>query len=178
MKSVYKVSLFVYLIVLSCLFGLIAAIPFISDYRLQSVYNFILDYKWYIFIIALLLILVNIKFMISAVHEGKGRKFAIVKYTEDGQVNISNDTIKSLALKTLSQIRGVKESKVYIRPNNNGKIDILVKSYVIPDVNIPETVKTIQDEIKSYIESIAEIPVGEIIVYVLDILPNNKMHLE
>lgn len=177
MKSVYKVSLFIYLIVLSCLYGLIAAIPFVSGYKLQSVYNLILDYKWYIFAVALLLILVNIKFMISAVHEGKGRKFAIVKYTEDGQVNISNDTIKSLVLKTLSQIRGVKESKVFIRPNN-GKIDILVKSYVIPDVNIPETVKTIQDEIKSYIESIAEIPVGEIIVYVLDVVQSNKMHLE
>jgi uncharacterized alkaline shock family protein YloU len=134
-------------------------------------------YKWYYFAGAVLLLIVVIRLLIGTFTGNKSKNFGIIRSTENGEVNISYETIKSLVIKTISSVKGVKESKVLIYPGD-GSIKIMVKTYIISDVNIPQAVKEIQENVKAYIEAIAEVPVGEVKVSIIDVAPTTKLRLE
>jgi uncharacterized alkaline shock family protein YloU len=77
-------------------------------------------------------------------------------------------------MKTLEQVNGIKENKVFIKPGTE-KMNVLIKTYIMADTNIPSTVKEIQEKVRQYIEIIAEIPVGEIKVVVVDVAASTRL---
>lgn len=180
MKSLDKFLILLYLVALTCFYALFIVLPFgyISSETSSQVLNQIFGvYKWYYFVGALLLILLNIYLTAALFKDGRNERFGIVKSTTDGEINISNDTIKSLVLKTAGQTKGIKDIKVMIKPGKNN-INILLKAYIIPDLNIPATVKEVQENVKRYIETIAEVPVGEVKVVVQGVAPGTRLRLE
>ncbi|KRQ86834.1 hypothetical protein ABG79_01325 [Caloramator mitchellensis] len=132
----------------------------------------------YIFdIIAFALIAINIYFVIRLLKTDTSNKAGIVKYTSDGEIVITNEAVKALVLKATSNIKGIKDIKVFVRPGKQN-INIMIKMLVFPDINIPNLVKEIQQNVKSYIEMIAEIPVGEVKVLVDDIASGTMLKME
>lgn len=178
MKLVDKLLLFLYLIVLTAIFLFIIVIPtgYIPEYLVNTILEGIRS-VWYYQIAAAAFIVINIRLMASLFSGDGTQKFGVVKLTPEGEINISNDTIKSLVLRTSSQVRGVRDVKVFIRPAKD-KINIYIRLLIVPDMNIPQTVKEIQESVKGYIESIAEIPVGEVKVAVMDIASGTKLRVE
>lgn len=157
-----------------------SALVFINSSYLSNIVNILFrqDTKWYTLIGGIVLILVNLRFLMSLISaQDSYDRFQIVKLTDNGEINISNETIKSLALKTISEIKGVRDPKIFIKPEND-KININIKVFIMPDVNIPSVVGEIQNRVKTYIESIVEVPVGEIRVSVIDIASSTKLRLE
>jgi uncharacterized alkaline shock family protein YloU len=179
-KNGDKILLVLYLIVTTCLFGVFLVLPwgYLSDDLIKSVLQGILfDYKWYYFAAALVLIIVNIRLFIAVISGNRTRNFGIIRSTENGEVNISYETIKSLVMKTISSVKGAKDTKVFIYPGQES-IKIMIKTYIMSDINIPQTVKEIQENVKRYVEAIAEVPVGEVKVSIIDVAPVSKLRLE
>lgn len=180
MNSLNKFILILYIIGLTCLYVLFMLLPLnYAPYNqvIQYLNGLYGAYKWYYLTGAVLLIILNIYIIVSLFKGSGTSKLGVLKSMPDGDMYISNETIKSLVLKTVSQTKGVKDVKVFVRPGND-KMNILIKVLVIPDINIPNTIKEIQGNIRLYIESVAEIPVGEIKVVVEDIAQSTKLRFE
>lgn len=180
MKNSDRFLLFIYLLITICIFGVILVIPtgYITKEMVQGVFDSLFSINiWYYFIGAIVLILVALRLIISMLKGESENSLGVIKYTSEGELVISNETIKSLIMKTLEQVRGIKESKVWIKPGGD-KINILVKTLIMPDINIPQTVKEIQEKTRQYIEIIAEIPVGEIKVVVVDLASSTKLRVQ
>lgn len=176
MKTLDKFLMFVYLLVLTAFFGIILLIPFgyIQRDYVEMIVNNLFDRPYYA-LISVAFILLNIKLLISLVIGGR-RVAGVIKYTEGGMINITNETIKSMALKTASQSRGIRDINVMVKPGKEN-IDIMIKGNIMPDINVTETIKEIQQNVKTYIETIAEIPVGEVKVVITDVAAANKLRL-
>lgn len=180
MKSSDKVLLILFLIATACIFGIFIVLP--TGYIPYETVDFVFKgmvgtYKWYYFGAAVLLMVVVIRLLIGVFTGNRTRNFGIISNTENGEVNISYETLKSIVIKTIANVKGVRDSKVMIRPGENS-IKIMIKTYIVSDVNIPQTVKEIQENVKAYIEAIAEVPVGEIKVSIVDVAPAAKLRLE
>lgn len=180
MKNTDKLLLVIYILtaIMLSIFCIILPFEVIPGISLDSIFNDLNGSdRWY-YIIGIIVFLFWSIYLLFALFKGENNKnFGIVKYTSEGEINISNETIKSLAMKTIGQIKGVKESKVFINPGAD-KVNILVKTLVMPDINIPNTVKEIQESVRQYIELIAEVPVGEIKVIVVDVASGTRLRLE
>lgn len=180
MKSFDRALLVLFLIAMTCIFGIFIVLPtgYISYDISASVFEGILgEYKWYSFGAALLLFIVVIRLLIAAFTGNRVKSFGIIRSTENGEVNISYETLRSLVMKTISNVKGVRDSKVLIYPCED-KVKILIKTYIISDMNIPQAVREIQENVKAYIEAIAEVPVGEVKVSIMDVAPSAKLRLE
>ncbi|QCX32699.1 alkaline shock response membrane anchor protein AmaP [Caloramator sp. E03] len=180
MNSLNKFLLILYIIALTCFYGLLMLMPlnYVNYNRaLQFLNNLYGVYKWYYFIILLLLIIINMYFIISIFIGSRSPKIGVLKSMPEGDMYISNETIKSLVLKTIEQTKGIKDAKVFVKPGKDN-MNILIKALVVPDINIPSTIKNVQENVKNYIENIAEIPVGEIKVVIEDIAQNTKLRFE
>lgn len=180
MKSMDKALLILFLIATVCIFGIFIVLPtgYIPYETAVFVFEGIIGrYKWYYFCAAVLLIIIVIRLLIGILTGTKTRNFGIIRNTENGEVNISYETLKSLVMKTIANVKGVRDSKVLIYPGEDS-IKIMIKTYIISDVNIPQTVKEIQENVKAYIEAIAEVPVGEVKVSIVDVAPATKLRLE
>lgn len=180
MKSFDRALLVLFLIVSVCIFGIFIVLPtgYIPYDITASVFEGILnEYKWYCFAAAMLLLILAIRLLIAAFTGNRTKSFGIIRSTENGEVNISYETLRSLVMKTISSVKGVKDSKVLIYPCED-KVKILIRTYIISDVNIPQAVREIQENVKAYIEAIAEVPVGEVKVSIMDVAPAAKLRLE
>lgn len=178
MKTVDKLFLLLYLLLLTAILVFAAFIPtgYISTDLVETiVYG--LQNGWIVSVIALILVVVNLVFMAALFRGNKVQKFGVVKLTSAGEINISNETIRSLVLKTAGQIKGVRDIKVMIRPGRDN-IGIHIKVLILPDINIPQTVKEMQETVKAYVETVAEVPVGEVKVAVMDVASGTKLRVE
>lgn len=177
MKSVDRVLHFIYLLIIVVLSGVFIAITmdYIPGITLDSILSDLSGtMKWLYIGGAVIVIIIGAYLIVSMLKGDKDMNFGVTKYTSEGEVNVSNETIKSLIMKTLEQVKGIKESKVWIKPGTE-KMNILIKTFIMPDTNIPSTVKEIQEKVRQYIEIIAEIPVGEIKVVVVDVAASTRL---
>jgi uncharacterized alkaline shock family protein YloU len=181
MKNTDKFLLFIYLIAITCLAGLVILIPFglfiPYSMAIKVVENNFYTYRWAFFALGLVFILLNVKLLIGLLIGDRTGRLGIVKYTSEGEVNISFETIKSLVLKTVSGVKGIKDVNVMVKPGKEN-INIFIKALILPDTNIPQTVKEVQEGVKNYIQTITEVPVGEVKVMVTDIASSSKLRVE
>lgn len=180
MKNMDKLLLVIYILtaIILSIFCIVLPFDVIPGISLNSIFNDLNDSNRWYYIIGIVIFLFWSIYLLFALFKGENKKsFGIVKYTSEGEINISNETIRSLVMKTIGQIKGVKESKVFINPGTD-KVNILVKTLVMPDINIPNTVKEIQESVRQYIELIAEVPVGEIKVIIVDVASGTRLRLE
>lgn len=176
MNSTDRLLLAIYMILLSAVYGFFLVVPF-GVISVGFIYDMLEKYQWYCFAGALLLIILNIKLLVGIINGDRVKKFGVIKYTEGGEVNISNDAIKSMVVKVASEIKGIKDIKVLIKPDKD-KVNILIKTYIMPDINIPATVKDIQENVKKYVEAVAEIPIGEVKVTIVDVSSATKLRVQ
>lgn len=180
MNSSNKFFLALYIIALTLLYGFLILMPlnYINyDNSLRFLNYLYGDYKWYYFVIVLILILINIYFIFSLFSSSKGSKIGVLKNMPNGDMYISNEAIKSLVFKTIEQTKSIRDVKVFVKPGKDN-MNILIKALIMPDVNIPNTIKEVQENVRNYIENVAEIPVGEIKVVIEDIAQNTKLRFE
>lgn len=164
-KTFNKAVAFIYLLVIGaiCVFFIAAPIE-------QSLYTDAIEilttvfnkpYRWYAFAGAILLMVLTIKVILGFLGLVGHKNYGVIKPTENGEVFISVDTLKSIALQALSSIKGIRDITVYIHPGRES-VSILIKASVLPDINIPQISSEMQVNVKNYIQNIAEVPVGEV----------------
>lgn len=94
---------------------------------------------------------------------------SIDRATEFGDVRISFDTIKSLALKAAGQIQGLSEVKTRLRVSDVG-LEIDMRAAVSGDTAIPELTEQLQRTVKFHVEEMTGITVAAVSVFVSNVV--------
>ncbi|HHV72925.1 MAG TPA: alkaline shock response membrane anchor protein AmaP [Clostridia bacterium] len=99
-----------------------------------------------------------------------GRYRSIIQYNELGELKITLDAIESLTTRVVTQqIKGVREVKPTVYKSDKGiGVDIVVN--VIPDINLPDLSKKIQDLVFEHLQDIVGITANPITVTIKDIV--------
>lgn len=170
-----KLVYFLYTLLVICL-GVLNLLFLTDFYEWNEFVNLLnSNYNYYIVAITVVsVIIIFALFTILSLLKTDNRYQHIVKYTSEGEITITYETIKSLAYKAASQVRGLKEIKIYVKPQDE-KLNLLIRGFIMPDTNITQTVNDVQRIVKSQIETIAEIGVGEVKVIVDDVASTTKL---
>ena len=90
----------------------------------------------------------------------------IVRSTGLGEVHISLRAIQILARRAASQVRGIREAEVHVRPTSSGDVNVWVQLTVLPDESIPELCDEVQARVDQYLRQTAGVSCGRITVWV------------
>ncbi len=129
-----------------------------------------------LFGIAIVLLILSIMFLFSGIGNRKDRK-AISKFSNIGEIKISITSIENIALAAAKRLNGVKETKADVNKNSEG-VSIIIKTMIVPDINIPELSEDIQVKVKSLVEQTTGIKVTEVKVVVENIQTGFKTRVE
>ncbi|MCX7951174.1 MAG: alkaline shock response membrane anchor protein AmaP [Clostridiales bacterium] len=163
---------FIYVLVTLCILVYASAV-YIGAIRFNEADLFNIINSDYIGLILAGLILLGLIILFYIFKRDK-KNYYITKFTQEGEINITYETIKSIAFRATSQVKGLKEVKVFVRPSGD-KLNLLIKVLILPELNIPQTTMEIQRLVKSQIESVAEIPVGDVKVVVENLAVTTKL---
>lgn len=95
----------------------------------------------------------------AGLHTKKELK-TIIHETELGEIRVSSQAIESLALRAVKKIRGVKEAEIRVLTENDG-LSFQIAIITSPDLNIPQLIYEIRDELRQYIHETIGIPVNK-----------------
>lgn len=136
-----------------------AALKIVVVFALSNVYIKIA-------ISALLILLLILSFRTMFVSTRKPKNNALMTATtNEGAIYINIDTISALAKKAVKKIDGVKEQNVKTSATKEGVV-ISVKVSLNPEVVIPEVSASIQQSVKSDIETLCGILVKNVMIQV------------
>ena len=127
-------------------------------------------YSAIVSIIALVILIISIK-LLFGLFKKEPKRGAILEQNEHGIIKVSLETIDSLVLKSVRQVKGVREVKTSVNIDVDGLI-ILLRLKVAGDTNIPETSQNIQKEVKGYVEEYSGIRVKVVNVHIENIVDN------
>ena len=162
-----------WLIVLSLLLAALGAgliwIVFYSGIFLSWAQYILNDrlYSWLVLAIGAIFIILAVA-IISSSFAKREPRLATVEGCSNGQINISFSAIENMVRKASSDIIGIKELKPEIKRMNNG-IVICLHVVVLPDLNIPELVNSLQETVKTQLESMSGLKVIEVKVFVANV---------
>jgi uncharacterized alkaline shock family protein YloU len=88
---------------------------------------------------------------------------------ENGDVQISYETIEQLATRAAQRVRGITDLKTRARANEAGVVRIAVRVVVEADTDIPAVTKDLQDGVKTYVETTTGVTVDQVMVYVTEV---------
>ncbi|NLU37242.1 MAG: alkaline shock response membrane anchor protein AmaP [Clostridiales bacterium] len=115
-------------------------------------------------IIAVILFLVSIRLLIAGYTRRKSVS-ALLMNTELGIIRVSVNTLDTLTQKAVRSFQEVRDIKSLVLTEPDG-IRVQLKVSILPDVEMPELTRNIQQKVKEYIESLAGIAVKEVQVYI------------
>ncbi|CDF58209.1 alkaline shock response membrane anchor protein AmaP [Thermobrachium celere] len=168
-----KLFVFVYITCVMLILGFLLSVSVgIYDYNrfvnlLDKNYNSI-----YTIFTIVILIIISLILLMSLFKRNKTSY--LIKYSPDGEITITFDTIKSIVYKASQQIRGLKDVKVFIKPKGE-KVCVLIRGTILPELNVPQTVNELQKLVKEKIETYIEIPVEEVKVVVEDLAAATRL---
>ncbi|MGE5474616.1 MAG: alkaline shock response membrane anchor protein AmaP [Ignavibacteriales bacterium] len=118
-----------------------------------------------IFLISFILIFVGIS--------KKERREPVLISTDSGQISISLESFESIASSAVKKIVEAKEYFIKVK-NINSNVSVFVKTFAVPESNIPELGKSIQAKIIESIETTTGVKVLDVRVKVENIYNNNS----
>ncbi|TCS84034.1 alkaline shock response membrane anchor protein AmaP [Tepidibacillus fermentans] len=136
------------------------------------------DVKTTVLVISVLLFLISLYLMAKSLQ--RKEVSPISKHSEIGDIKISMETLENLVIKITSRIKGVRELKAKVKPDDNGSMTVLVKIVFDGETPIPQITKEIQDLVKERLEQITGITVGQVHVMVSNVSQstNKKVLME
>ncbi|SHI92857.1 alkaline shock response membrane anchor protein AmaP [Lutispora thermophila] len=140
------------------------ALPFMPSQYSEALHLFIFESNSMI-LIAIILMLIALRFIFKTTEQKINNVNYISKETEIGEIRISFNTIKSIALSSIKNINEVKDVKAQVN-DKNGEVSIIITACFLTGAVIPDVSKDIQNRVKEYIETTVEVKVKEVIVFV------------
>lgn len=123
---------------------------------------------------SIIFLLLSIFFMFYRTKAREQQTQTIQHKMENGDVQISYETIEQLATRAALKIRGVHDLKTRVRANDAGVARIAVRVQVEPDTDIPKVTKELQDSVKLYVETTTGVSVDSVSVYVTELAPTRE----
>lgn len=123
-------------------------------------------------IAGVIVVLIALRFLFYRIGRPQVSDF-IALTGEHGHIRISYDTLRQLANRRGSQVRGAEGFDTRIRPGQDGVV-ILVRMQVLPDVDISETSREVQSVVKEYVERTSGVTVENVYVHVTELANTAK----
>ncbi|MCL1872690.1 MAG: alkaline shock response membrane anchor protein AmaP [Clostridiales bacterium] len=128
--------------------------------------------------ISICLILLGIFHFILSASRGQGKErtlaMATISSGESGDIQISLQALDNLIQRAAQGVQGIVDTKNKIKPVDSG-IAIYIQAGVKPDISIPDTTVSLQQEVKQHLETMAGVKVLEIKVLVNTIAAESKV---
>lgn len=122
-----------------------------------------------VIIVGLLLILISIRLIYVSIRNEVRRPLSVDQRTDLGDIRISMETLRNLALKSASRVKGAQDFKVKVQHSTAG-LEIIVKIFVDGERSITVITEEVQQSVKEYIEDITGIPVASVSVFVANLV--------
>jgi hypothetical protein len=119
-----------------------------------------------------LIAIIAIRFLFYRVSRPQMSDFVAIS-GENGQIRISYDTLRQLANRRGSQVKGAESFETRIRQGQEG-VTILARMQVLPDVDIAATSREVQTSVKDYVEATSGIHVEQVLVHVTELSNTQK----
>ncbi|BAU27426.1 putative alkaline shock family protein YloU [Aneurinibacillus soli] len=123
------------------------------------------------FAAAAVFFLISLKFLFGSMRGGASRPHtapSVQRSNEYGNVQITVETLESLATHAARRIRGVRDLKARIAAHENGTA-VHMKVAVDGETPIPDLTQQIQQAVKERIETIAGVELTEVTVLVSEV---------
>ncbi len=114
-------------------------------------------------VIGIVLIIVALRFCFYRL--GGHRQDFVVLSGENGNIQISYETIRQLATRTGKSVRGVQEFDTRVRESQNGVV-LLVKIRVLPDIDLARMGSEVQAAVKEYVEQTTGVRIERVLVHI------------
>lgn len=128
--------------------------------------------RWSLGIIAAVLFISSVRLLYFAFRRGQASQ-TVVHQAELGEVRIKIDAIENLVRRVARQVKGIREAQPRVDASEGG-IDVRIRVWVSPDVNIPEVTSELQQEISRYVHNVVGISVTQCEVDVTDITTETR----
>lgn len=121
-----------------------------------------------VYVIAGIVVLRALQLFSRSIRMDKRTSQSVDKKTELGEIQISMETLESLSLKAVSRMKGIHDVKSSVRSSDTGLI-LKLRCLVDGDLAIPQLSVEMQKAVKEHVESIAGIPVHQVVVRIANI---------
>lgn len=112
----------------------------------------------------------------AGLHTKKELK-TIIHETELGEIRVSSPAVEALALRAVRQIKGVKEAQIRALTENE-RLSFQAEIVSSPDINIPQLIYEIRQELRDYIHATIGIPVNNVEVTVTKVSAEPRARVE
>jgi len=120
-------------------------------------------------ITSIIFLLVSLRFFFSAFRRTKPKSEKGIRQRSDlGEVNITLQTIQTIAERAARRIKGVRDLKTSVKTLESGNI-ITLRVSVDGETPIPELTQKMQADVKEQVETIAGVDVAEVSVIVKEV---------
>ncbi len=124
---------------------------------------------------AVLLVVGLLILLLGISRRSKEKKIrSIIQYHETGEVQVALDAVENMVLRVARQQKGIRDTETQTDYISQGLL-IYVKIKVLPDIQIPQLVSTLQQEIKEYVEEITGTSVAEVKVLVENVVTDQAV---
>lgn len=157
------------LIVLSCIaIGMTSGL--IDPYYIRPYVDQILTGMQPAYLIAsILFLLVSLRFFFSSFRRQKPKNEKGIRRRSDlGEVNITLQTIQTIAERAARRIKGVRDLKTSVNAMESGNT-ITLRVSVDGETPIPELTQKMQADVKEQVETIAGVAIAEVSVIVKEV---------
>ncbi len=179
-----NVSVRILLFVLSLLLGvfsiIIIVLPFdiIEFLSIESIISLFETMKgnYAITLVGLVVLLFSLRVLLLSIRTDNNIRenvSYVIKMMDLGEVKISSDTIVGLVHHVSNKFSGLKNVKVKV-DIIEGQLYINIFGEVIPEINIPELTKNLQEKIKVNVENSTGINVSEIRVFITNVALSSR----
>ena len=167
MKIVDRLILTLYSLVIALISLVLIIIPFnmFHIFNVNEGISLIESMKgnYFYSLIGLIFFIVSIRFLLSGIIGTKDtlKESFLVMKNEYGEVIIYSNTIVGLVQNIVDGFSGIKNINTSVNLFD-GQIEVLMEADVLPEINIPEKTKELQQKVKEYLEDTTGAKVGEI----------------
>ncbi|MFZ5626449.1 MAG: alkaline shock response membrane anchor protein AmaP [Bacillota bacterium] len=127
------------------------------------------NFRYAMFVLAVILFLLSVRFLIS-VFERRVIPHILIKDNPLGQVHISVEAITGLVSRTAFQLPGVRDCRAQLAMTPAG-LQILIRLTVSGELNLPELLTSLQEEIKQRLAQVVGLEVNQIRILVTSLQP-------
>ncbi|KQL49175.1 hypothetical protein AN963_05230 [Brevibacillus choshinensis] len=120
-------------------------------------------------IVAIIFLVVSLRFFFSSFRRSKPKVDRGIRQRSDlGEVNITIQTIQTIAERAARRVKGVRDMKTNVKALESGNI-ISLRVSVDGETPLPELTQKLQQDVKDQVEGIAGVVISEVQVVVTEV---------
>jgi uncharacterized alkaline shock family protein YloU len=162
------------LIVLSCLAIATTSGLVPSDYLRPYVEQMLSGTNLAYLIVAVIFLIVSLRFFFSSFRPQRSKREKGIRQRSDlGEVNITLQTIQTIAERAARRVKGVRDLKTTVKALESGNI-IKLRVSVDGETPLPDLIQKLQYDVKEQVESIAGVLISEVAVVVAEVAQSEQ----